>query len=114
MRPRDLAALEFDHVRNRLADFACSPAGKDACGVLVPTGERGQAEPALEAAWQCFRLLEQQGNIPLSEFPDIRASLRTAAREGAMLDGKSLVEIRSVLAVLQDTRAFLKKHAKTF
>jgi DNA mismatch repair protein MutS2 len=114
MRPRDLAALEFDHVRNRLADFACSPAGKDACGVLVPTGERGQAEPALEAAWQCFRLLEQQGNIPLSEFPDIRASLRTAAREGAILDGNSLVEIRSVLAVLQDTRVFLKKHAKPF
>ncbi|HEX7406448.1 MAG TPA: endonuclease MutS2 [Candidatus Binatia bacterium] len=114
MRPRDLAALEFDHVRNRLADFACSPAGKDACGALVPTGERGQAEPALEAAWQCFRLLEQQGNIPLSEFPDIRASLRTAAREGAVLDGKALVEIRSVLTVLHDTRAFLKKHARPF
>jgi DNA mismatch repair protein MutS2 len=114
MRPRDLAALEFDAVRNRLADFACSPAGKEACAMLAPTGERARAEHALEVAWQCFRLLEQEGSIPLAEFPDIRASLRTASREGAVLDGKSLVEIRTVLAAVRDTRTFFRKHAKTF
>jgi DNA mismatch repair protein MutS2 len=114
MRPRDLAALEFDHVRNRLADFACSSGGKEACRALVPTGERVQAEQALEAAWQCFRLLEQEGGIPLAEFPDIRASLRTAARDGAVLDGTSLVEIRQVLATVQETKAFFRKHARGF
>ncbi|MBP1687439.1 MAG: recombination and strand exchange inhibitor protein [Deltaproteobacteria bacterium] len=114
MRPRDLAALEFDHVRNRLADFACASAGKEACRALVPTGERVQAEQALEAAWQCFRLLEQEGTIPLAEFPDVRASLRTAARDGAVLDGKSLVEIRQVLASAQETRAFFRRHTRSF
>ena len=114
MRPRDLAALEFDRVRNRLADFACSSAGKEACRALAPQSERSAAENALEAVWQCFRLLEKQGIIPLSEFPDIRFSLRTAAREGSVLDGKSLVEVRTVLAAVEEMRAFLRKHAKSF
>lgn len=111
MRPRDLVALEFDQVRNRLADFACSPAGKEACRALAPSGERSIVEAALDAAWQCFRLIEQQGNLPLQEFPDIRPALRTAAHDGAVLDGPSLVGIRAVLGVAQATRAFLKKHA---
>jgi DNA mismatch repair protein MutS2 len=114
VRPRDLVALEFDHVRNRLADFACSPAGKEACRALTPHSERSEAEHALEAAWQCFRLLEEQGSVPLSEFPDIRFSLRTAAREGSVLEGKSLVEVRTVLAAVEGMRAFLRKHVKSF
>jgi DNA mismatch repair protein MutS2 len=114
VRPRDLAALEFDHVRDRLADFACSSAAKEACRALAPHSERSEAEHALEAAWQCFRLLEEQGSVPLSEFPDIRFSLRTAAREGAVLEGKSLVEVRTVLAAVEGMRAFLRKHAKPF
>ena len=88
MRPRDLAALEFDEVRNRLADFACSSAAKEECRRLTPVAQRGEAEQALEAAWQSLRLLEEQGPPPLGEFPDIRFALRTAAREGSVLDGK--------------------------
>ncbi|MFN8627700.1 MAG: endonuclease MutS2 [Candidatus Binatia bacterium] len=114
MRPRDLAALEFDVVRNRLADFACSPAGKEACRALAPTGVRAQPEQALDAAWQCFRLLEQEGAIPLAEFPDIRASLRTAAHDGAVLDGKTLIEIRQVLATVRAASGFFRKHSKRF
>jgi len=114
MRARDLAALEFDHVRNRLAEFACSSAGKEACRALNPTSDRVQAEHALEAAWQCFRLLEQEGSLPPAEFPDIRPSLRTAARDGAVLDGKFLVGIRRVLATVQECRAFFRRHLRRF
>jgi DNA mismatch repair protein MutS2 len=111
MRPRDLTALEFDQVRRRLADFACSPAGKEACCGLAPSADRTVVTGALDAAWQCFRLLEEHGNPPLREFADLRGALRSAAHEGAVLDGPSLVAIRTVLAVTQATRAFLKKHA---
>ncbi len=114
MRPRDLIALQFDQVLDRLAAFACSTVGKEACRALTPRLDRADAERALDASWQCFRLLEEQGSLPLSEFPDIRFSLRTAARDGAVLDGKSLVEIRTVLGVMHDVRAFFKKHAKHF
>lgn len=69
---------------------------------------------ALEAAWQCFRLIEQHGSPPLSEFPDIRPALRSAAHEGFVLDGTSLLAIRTALATAQATRAFLRKHVAAF
>lgn len=111
MRSRDLAALQFDAVRQRLSDFARSPGGKEACRALAPTDARDSAERELDRTWSCFRLVEQYGPVPFGEFPDIRAAARAAAREGAVLDGKSLVEIRTVLEAAQATRAFLKKYA---
>jgi DNA mismatch repair protein MutS2 len=114
MRPRDLTALEFDHVRHRLADFACSPPGRAACRAIVPSADRDTVQRALDAVWQCRRLIDEQGRLPLQEFPDITAALRTAAHEGAVLDGPSLVGIRTVLAVAQATRAFLKQHGAAY
>ena len=114
MRPRNLTALEFDQVRNRLADFACSPAGKEACRTLLPSADRSVVERALAAAWQCFRLIEEHGDPPLREFADLRAALRSAAHDGAVLDGPTLVAIRMVLAVAHATRPFLKKHHATY
>jgi DNA mismatch repair protein MutS2 len=114
MRPRDLTALEFDHVRNRLADFACSPAGKEACRTLAPSADRAVVQRALEAAWQCLRLTEEHGDVPVSEFADLRHSLRSAAHEGAVLDGPSLVAIRTVLTIAHTTRAFLRKHTDAY
>jgi DNA mismatch repair protein MutS2 len=114
MRQRDLAALDFEHVCNRLADFASSPAGKEACRALAPTSDRRAAEHALEVAWQCLRLMDEHGNLPLGEFPDVRPSLRAAAHEGFVLDGKSLRDIGSVVAAAHATRAFLKSHAGSY
>ena len=114
MRPRDLAALQFDQVRDRLADCACSPAGKAACRALEPSADRDAVTRALDGVWQAFRLMEQYGPPPLSEFPDIRPALRTAAHEGFVLDGASLLAIRTVLATAQAVRTFLKKHVAGF
>jgi len=114
VRPRDLVALEFDHVRNRLADCARSPAGKQACRALTPQRDQVAVQLGLQTAWECFRLTEQYGDIPLGEFPDIRAALRPAAHEGFVLDGKSLVAIRNVLAAAQVVRAFLKGHCASY
>ena len=111
MRVRDVAALQFDAVRQRLADYARSPAGKDACRALSPTSDRTSATQALDRTWHCFRLVEQFGPLPVGEFPDIRAAVRTAAREGAVLDGKSLVEIRTALEAVRVVRVYLQQCA---
>jgi DNA mismatch repair protein MutS2 len=110
VRQRDLKALEFEVVVNRVADFAVSPGGKEACRSLSPTPNRELAAAMLESTWQCLRLIEQSGLIPLGEFPDIRASVNRAAHEGFVLDGKSLVDIRTVMQTARAVQVFLHKH----
>lgn len=114
VRPRDLAALEFGAVCDRVADFATSPVGKERCRGLAPAVDEAAVERGLDAAWQCFRLLEQHGEPPLGSFPDVRGALRTVAHEGFVLDGPSLVDIRSVLSAAAATRAYLKKYATPY
>lgn len=114
MRDRDLAALEFDQVREDLAQFAASSVGQTRCLDLRPNADIEQARLELQRAWECFRLMEQFGNLPLGEFPDVRESLRSAAHEGLVLDGGALAQIRSVLDAAQVTRSFLRKHTSQF
>jgi DNA mismatch repair protein MutS2 len=114
VRARDLAALEFDQVRDRLAQFAASPAGASACRELAPSADRAVVQQALDAAWQCVRLVEERGPIPVGEFPDLRPALRSAAHEGFVLDGASLVGVRTVLEVVRAVRTFLARYADGF
>ncbi|MDX2165923.1 MAG: Smr/MutS family protein [Deltaproteobacteria bacterium] len=111
MRPRDLAALDFARVTARVADFAVSPAGQERCRALLPVTERAIADVALERAWQMFRLLEQYGEPPLATVADVRPHLRSAAHEGFVLDGPTLVQVRTTLAALRDVGAYFRRHA---
>ena len=70
------------------------------------------AERQVERTWQCFRLLEEHGDPPLRSFPDVRAHLRTAAHEGFVLDGKSLVEVRTALQCVRELGAFFRRHVR--
>jgi DNA mismatch repair protein MutS2 len=111
MRPRDIEALDFPRVCARIADFAASEAGKEACRALHPTAAADLAEARVERMWQFHRLLEKHGDPPLGSFPDVRPHLRTAAHEGFVLEGKSLVEIRSLLVAVREVGNFFRHHA---
>ena len=108
--PRDLLALEFPRICTRLADFAASEVGKDACRALEPSADRSAAEQRLERTAQTVQLTTRQGNPPLAGFPDIRPHLRTAAHEGFVLDGPALVEIRTTIAMAREVQAFFRRH----
>jgi len=112
VRERDLEALEFDLVRQRLSGLALSPGGKQACLRLTPSPEREIAAAALDLAWQCFSLTEKHGRIALGEFPDVRAALHQAAHPGFILDGPGLVQVLTVLDSARRARAFLGAHAR--
>jgi DNA mismatch repair protein MutS2 len=114
VRAQNLAALELGQVLDRLAGFARSTAAQEACRGLTPLCQPAAVEQALEAAWQCTRLIDEHGDLPLGEFPDIRTALREAAHEGFVLNGRSLVEVRTVLAEASAVRAFLTKHTRAY
>jgi DNA mismatch repair protein MutS2 len=113
VRPRDLAALEFPRVCDRVAALAASSAGRECCRALRPLTDRTAADAALERTWQCHRLLEQYGDPPLGSFADVRANLRAAAHEGFALDGAALVAIRAALDTIRAVGAYFRRHAET-
>ncbi|HUI28315.1 MAG TPA: endonuclease MutS2 [Candidatus Kryptonia bacterium] len=111
MRPRDLDALEFDRVRAQLATFAHSTAGQEACQAIAPSNVLDLAATELDRTWQYTRWLDRHGGSPISEFPDIRPALKSAAHSGFVLDAVSLLAIRTVLRVAAHARSVLGKHA---
>ncbi|GBD25513.1 Endonuclease MutS2 [bacterium HR30] len=114
MRERDLEALEFPRVLEQLANFARSPSGKAACSALRPHSNLEEANAALTRTAQLAALVGEHGELPLGEFPDIRASLLAAARPGWVLDGPSLLAIRQVVDAAEDTRRFLRQHVRPY
>ncbi len=108
MRPRDLEALGFPKLLDALAALAVSTLGADACRGLRPARDRDGAERALERQWSFFRLLETGAALPLAAFADVRESLALAAHDGAILTGKQLLEVRTVLRQVQTLRRFLQ------
>lgn len=113
MRARDLAALEFPRLLARLADFAASEPGKEACRRLGPLSEEATATRELHRASQFARVLDREGNVPLASFSDLRPHLRRAAHEGFVLDGKTLVEVRNAIAIMREVAAFLHRHRES-
>jgi DNA mismatch repair protein MutS2 len=112
VRPRDLRALDFPRVTARVADFAASSAGQERCRAIAPIADRAAADAALEAAWQLHRLLERHGDPPLPGFADVRPQLRSAAHEGFVLDGKTLVAVRDTLAAIRAVGTFFRRHGE--
>ncbi|MEO8606007.1 MAG: Smr/MutS family protein, partial [bacterium] len=84
--------------------------GRERCLRLAPTTDRAAADTGLERAWQMFRLLEQHGDPPLATVADVRPHLRSAAHEGFVLDGPTLVQVRTTLAALRVVGAFFRRH----
>lgn len=96
----------------RVADFAASRAGQERCRAIAPSADRAAADAALDRAWELFRLLEQHGDPPLPAFADVRPDLRSAAHEGFVLDGKTLVAVRHTLAAIRAAGGFFRRHAE--
>lgn len=105
MRDRDLHALEFDSLLRLLADYAVSSAGKAACLALRPQTDERLVKDDSRRTWQCFRLTEVHGSLPLGSFPDIRPILDQAGPDGVAVDGRQLVDM---LVVIEQARRLVR------
>ncbi len=114
MRPRDLAALEFDGVRQRLSDFAQCFGGKQACLQIAPVSDSTTVQRQLERVTQAARVEESAGPLPIGDIPDARLPLQQASHPGMVLDGNSLLAIRNVLDATRSVRSYLTKHAASY
>ena len=108
MRERDLKALEFDKVMTLVMGMAASEPAREVLSRVRPAIDTETVRDRLRATAEMAELRPHTGSIPMQEFADLRGLFLAAAREGAILDGESLVKIRDFVL---SSRHVAKLHA---
>lgn len=114
IRERDLKLLEFDKVLLRLREFAVSESGRRMIDSLRPATDTHEVRTRLRATAEMVSLRARAGAPPLSEFAPQTTLLLAAAREGAVLDGRSLVIVRDFALAARTVQAFMRSRVEDF
>jgi DNA mismatch repair protein MutS2 len=114
MRERDLKALEFDKVMALVMGLAASEPAREVLGHLRPATDAATVRERLRAAAEMTELRQHTGAVPIDEFSDLRGLFLAAAREGAILDGESLVKIRDFVLSSRHVASFLRSRVEPF
>lgn len=84
MNERTLRVLEFDKVREMLAEQASSSLGQERARRLRPHTDRTRIQQWLDETSEARRVLETAGSWPLGGLHDLRPTLRQAAIGGTL------------------------------
>jgi DNA mismatch repair protein MutS2 len=114
MRDRDLRALEFHKVIALVAAMAASESGRAATLALAPSDEPAEVTARLRATAEMVSLRQHAGALPMQEFADQRETLLAAAREGAVLDGPSMVRTRDFVLAARHVAAHMRSRVESF
>src|ERR1700693_2137623 len=114
MRERDLKALEFDKVMALVMTMAASEPEREVLSRLRPSIDVETLRDRLRASAEMAGLRQHTGSIPIQEFSDLRTLFLAAAREGAILDGESLVKIRDFVLSSRHVQSFIRSRVEPF
>ncbi len=99
MREEDLRKLEFNKIKERLREFAHSPATREAIDRLRPHTDR---EKVLEEI-ELFRAFEDL-EVEIYRFEDVRPLLRRSTVEGSFLGVEELLSLLGVLKLVREVK----------
>ena len=114
MRERDLRVLEFHKVIGLVAALAASESGRRAVEMLRPSGDPAEVAVRLRVTAEMVSLRAHAGALPMQEFADQREVLLAAAREGAVLDGVSLLKVRDFVLAARHVAAFMRSRIEPY
>jgi DNA mismatch repair protein MutS2 len=114
MRERDLRVLEFHKVIGLVAALAASESGRRAVEMLRPSGDPAEVAVRLRVTAEMVSLRAHAGALPMQEFADQREVLLAAAREGAVLDGVSLLKVRDFVLAARHVAAFMRSRVEPY
>ena len=103
MNERALRVLEFTKIRDMLATYALSDAGKQACQTLTPMSEFRDINRALDETEEAVVILTYLGGHPLISFCDVDEYL-TLAQKGSTLSPKALLSVAETLRAARAAR----------
>lgn len=104
---RALKTLEFDKVREQVANFCTSSLGRTQLDLLEPSIVLHEVERLLDEMDEGLDLLRVRGNVPMGGIFDVRAHARRA-QIGGMLSPTELMEIASTIRASRILRQFLE------
>jgi DNA mismatch repair protein MutS2 len=110
MTERTLRLLEFDKIRERLAEYTAFSASRQRALALLPHPTRAAAERAQQAAADARTLLRHRPGFSVGGARDVRGAARQAAL-GGILEPATLLEIAATLAAARHCRAQIEKLA---
>lgn len=109
-----LSKLEFDKVRELVANYASSPLGREKIIALEPSGDAEEVEARLRRASEMLELLRTGEPPPLEGIRDIRPSLRRCSLEGSVLEPEELRAVREVLGAIYRIRRYIRARRKKY
>ncbi|NLD83848.1 MAG: endonuclease MutS2, partial [Clostridiales bacterium] len=106
MNDRALRVLEFTKIRDMLASYALSDAGRDLCRTLTPLNDFTEVGKALDETEEAVAVLAYQGGNPLISFADVSEYL-SLAEKGSTLSQKALLQVAESLRAARAARGAL-------
>lgn len=108
-----LRVLEYEAVRNQLAEQTACSLGHERAMAMTPMDYLPQVQARLDETTECRRLLDARGNLPLGGITDIRPLIRQADI-GSTLDPHGLLDVLGVAQASRGLKAFLQKVGEDF
>ncbi|MDF7669508.1 endonuclease MutS2 [Lactobacillus sp. ESL0703] len=107
MNNKILKTLEFAKITQSLADQAITAPAKKRAASLKPSGDFAQVKLSLEQTLALVNLLRIKGQLPLTDFEDVRPSTKRL-RIKANLNAKELGNLLLVLVLANEVNSFLE------
>lgn len=104
---RALKTLEFDKVRNQVANFCTSSIGRSFIEQLIPETEFEKVVKLLAEMDEGLAILRVKGHVPMGGIFDIRPHAKRA-QIGGMLSPMELMEISSTIRASRILRNFIE------
>ncbi|KGR76835.1 endonuclease MutS2 [Ureibacillus sinduriensis] len=104
---RALKTLEYDKVREQVANFCTSSLGKSAIEQLIPETDFDTVVELLEEMDEGLSILRVKGNVPMGGIFDVRPQSKRA-QIGGMLSPIELMEIASTIRASRILRNFIE------
>lgn len=104
---RALKTLEFDKVREQVAQFCTSSLGRSHMDLLEPSTDGQKVRELLDEMDEGLSVLRIRGNVPMGGIFDVRGHAKRA-QIGGMLSPNELMEIASTIRASRILRQFFE------
>ncbi len=110
MNTKVLTTLEYDKIKQQVAQYLVTPAGKKLLANLYPSSNYQQVQLNLNRTQDAADILRLKGGIPLPKLADVHLQLKRL-KINAALNGKELAEIAKVLRSAAEVKSFFSQLA---